>query len=83
MVVEPPDRNDPFGDLAKHIADRRPPLRVVERRDHLARLVNEVVHRFFGDQSLAVDLDAVFVRVDLGAELGHHATIDAHPTRDD
>jgi len=83
VVIETADGHDTLRDPSEHVGDRRPTLGVIEGGHHLTRLVNEIVDRLLRHEPFSVDFDAVLVRIDLGAQLGHDAPIDAYPPRQD
>ena len=86
VVVQATDRKDPFflaqaRDIRR---DVRPVLRIVQRRDDARRFVQRIVKRLSGGlHPLAVDLDAVFEGIGLGAQFVDHGAIDRDATLDD
>jgi len=77
VEVEATDRDHAGPGTAHQAGDRGSTFRVAHGAHHRPRLVQHDVDLLFGDQPLAVQLDAIALRVHPRAELGHHAP--AHP----
>lgn len=79
VEIQPSDRKHAHRDSVQEILHGRATLRIVQGGHDVLRLVeDEIDIRLRRPQMLAVDLDVVPVRIDLGAELLHHAAVDRH-----
>ena len=74
-AVEPADRYDPLGDVDE-IHHGPAPALVAHGRDVAGGLVEHDVAATLGPQPLTVDADVLPIRIDHGAELTHHLTVD-------
>ena len=83
VEVEASDGVHARGNAADQVLDRGPPFRVVQRRHHQARLVDDEVHQVFSDEPPSVDLDLVDAGVGTGPELGHHVPVHSHASAGD
>jgi hypothetical protein len=80
IVVQTADGIHADLDAFQQILDRRPAFRIGHGRDKARGLVqHDIDLRLLRIDELAVHLDMVLVRVGLGAELGHHLAVHAHP----
>jgi hypothetical protein len=81
IIVKPAHGIDADLDAFQKVLDRWSSLGVGHRRDISRGLVQHNVDLWLlRIDELAVDLDMVFVRVSLGAGLGHHLAVHAHPS---
>jgi hypothetical protein len=78
VEVEATDGVHALGDTLHQVGDGRAALRVAQRRDHFARLVEHVIDGLFGHDARAVHLDAVVLSIGARAELGDDATVYPH-----
>jgi hypothetical protein len=80
VVVQTAHGIDADLDALQQVLHRGPAFRVGHGRDKARGLVqHDIDLRLLRIDELAVDFDMVLVRVGLGAQLGHHLAVHAHP----
>jgi hypothetical protein len=83
VEVEPANRIDALSYAREQLRERGSTLGVLQRRDHPARLVHQIVHQRFPPNSRPRYFDSIPHRVGLGTEFGDDLTVDAHLSRED
>ncbi|HWO18347.1 MAG TPA: hypothetical protein VNO30_06210 [Kofleriaceae bacterium] len=78
IEVEPADWLDWHWQVRQVVHHRRAAAVVGHRGDAPFRLIEQDIEGVERDDGLAIDLDLIVLRVDLGAEDGHHLAVDHH-----